>query len=114
MESPVRIVVSGEANDGATVQALVEMLQSDEDFGGVTTEESSDGAITFVNAITKADPYSNEAESIVSDLRDEVVLQVFGSEAGDVYITGATAETIDFDSALTDTTCPSSSGSCWG
>ena len=100
MDSPVRLVVSGEANDDETVAALVTTIESDADFGSVTTKASPDGEITLDNAITKADPYSHEAEEVVKNLRDEVVPDVFDDQAGGVYITGATADTIDFDAAL--------------
>jgi RND superfamily putative drug exporter len=102
MESPVRIAVSGDANDAASIQAFVTTLQDSGDFGAVTTETSEDGELTIVNAISKADPYSHEAERVVKDLRGDVVPAAFGDAAGDVYITGATAETVDFDTALID------------
>jgi RND superfamily putative drug exporter len=102
MESPVRIAVSGDANDAATVQAFVTTLQESGDFGAVTTETSADGQLTVIDAITKADPYSHVAEGVVKDLRNEVVPGAFADTADHVYITGATAETIDFDTALID------------
>src|SRR5690606_16315484 len=100
MDAPVRIVVSGDAVDGDGVDTLVATLQEDPDFGAVVAESSPDGEIVVVDAITKADPYSHEAEEVVKNLRNEVVPDVFGGQAGDVYITGATADTIDFDDAL--------------
>ena len=102
MDAPVRIVVSGDANDDEAVQAFVTTLESDAAFGSVATETSPDGEITVVNAITRADPYSHEAEDVVKNLRDEVVPAAFGGQAGEVYIAGDTADTIDFDSALID------------
>lgn len=100
MDAPVRIVVSGDAVDGDGVDTLVATLQEDPDFGAVVAESSPDGEIVVVDAITKADPYSHGAEEVVKNLRNEVVPDVFGGQAGDVYITGATADTIDFDDAL--------------
>lgn len=100
LDSPVRIVVSGAALDGDSVDALVATLQDDADFGAVSAGTSPDGAIAIVDVITRADPYSHEAEEVVRNLRDEVVPNVFGNQAGEVFITGATADTIDFDDAL--------------
>jgi len=105
MDSPVRIVVGSDANDAAvqdTIETFVTTLRDDDDFGSVGTDVSPDGEITVVNAITRADPFSHDAEAVVKNLRDDVVPDVFGDQAGSVYITGATADTIDFDTALID------------
>ncbi len=102
LDSPVRIVVSSDANNAETIDAFVATLQADPDFGAVETVASPDGEITLVNAITKADPYSHDAEDVVQHLRNEVVPTAFGDQANEVFITGATAETIDFDTALID------------
>jgi RND superfamily putative drug exporter len=102
VESPVRIAVSGDANDAATIQAFVTTLQDSGDFGAVTTATSEDGQLTVVDAVLRADPYSHEGERVVKDLRGDLVPAAFGDAAGHVYIAGATAETIDFDTALID------------
>ncbi len=102
MDSPVEIAVSGDANDDSTIQAFVTTLQDSGDFGAVSTEKSEDGELTVVNAVLRADPYSHDAERTVKDLRSDVVPAAFGDAADDVYITGDTAETIDFDTALID------------
>ena len=103
MEAPVRVVIDGDANDPAIqedVAALVNTIENDDRFGSVTSDVSDDGELTVVNAITKADPYSHDAEAVVNDMRDNMVPTVFGDNAQDVYITGDTADTIDFDAAL--------------
>jgi RND superfamily putative drug exporter len=102
MDYPVRIVAGGDANDPERVETLVATLEADDAFGGVTTETSPDGAITVIDAVTKGDPFSHETEALVKDLRGDVVPAVFGADAGEVHITGATAETIDFNGALID------------
>ncbi len=103
MESPVRIVVDGDATDPATqasVAEFVSVLEADDAFGPVSTSISPDNQVTMVEAITKADPYSADAETVVKDLRGETIPAVFGEQAGQVYVTGSTADTIDFDDAL--------------
>ena len=105
MDAPVRIVVDGSMDDGqvaASVEQFVTALGSDGDFGAVDAHPSPNGEIVVVEAVTNADPYSHDAETVVKRLRSEVVPEVFGDDAGAVYITGATAETIDFDTALID------------
>jgi len=105
MEAPVQIVVDGDANDTsvqAEVAAFVSALEGDDRFGSVATTVSPDGRLTVIDAVTKADPYSHDAEDVVNDLRDNVVPTTFATESDHVFITGATAETIDFDTALID------------
>ncbi len=105
LESPVRIVVEGDAASAGVqedVAALVGALDADERYGAVSSGISPDSRITVIDAITNADPYSADAEALVNELRDEVVPATFGEAAGAVYIAGATADTIDFDSALID------------
>ena len=103
MESPVRIVVDGDATDPnvqARVSEFVAVLENDEDFGPVSTHVAPDNQLTIVEAITRADPYSSAAESVVNDLRSDTIPATFGDIADQVYVTGSTADTIDFDNAL--------------
>jgi RND superfamily putative drug exporter len=103
MESPVRIVVDGDATDPAIqadVTNLVSTLEANEAFGPVTTSVSADNQLTMVEAITRADPYSADAEDVVRDLRSDIIPGAFGERAEQVYVTGSTADTIDFDDAL--------------
>ncbi len=103
IESPVQIVIAGDAADARVqedVSALVASLQADGRYGEVSTAISPDNRLTVVDAITNADPYSPDAEALVNELRNDVVPGVFGESTGTVHITGATADTIDFDTAL--------------
>jgi RND superfamily putative drug exporter len=103
MDAPVIIVVDGTSDDPALapgIDSLVATLESDDRFGEVSSEVSPDGAITVIEAVTKADPYSHDAEDLVNEMRDEMVPAAFGAHEDVVYITGDTADTIDFDTAL--------------
>nr|MBA2468352.1 MMPL family transporter [Chloroflexia bacterium] len=103
LESPVQIVIEGDANSAGIqedVASLVAQLEADDRFGEVSFELSPDNRLTVVEAITNADPFSRDAEALVAELRDDVVPEVFGDGASRVYLTGATADTIDFDAAL--------------
>ncbi|HYJ13621.1 MAG TPA: MMPL family transporter, partial [Thermomicrobiales bacterium] len=103
LESPVRIVVDGDASDPALqglVTEFIAVLNANDAFGPVTAVVSDDNQVTVVEAITRADPYSADAETIVKDLRSDVIPTVFGDRADQVFITGSTADTIDFDDAL--------------
>jgi RND superfamily putative drug exporter len=103
LETPVQIVIDGNADDPTTrsgVQAFVTALQGDDRFGPVTTEVAPDNGLTLIEVTTKADSYSRDAEKAVDDLRSEVIPATFGERHDDVYVTGATAESIDFDTAL--------------
>jgi RND superfamily putative drug exporter len=103
LESPVRIVVDGDANDPllqSQVAEFVTALEGNDAFGPVSVVVSEDARLTVVEAITRADPYSGAAESVVKDLRADVIPTVFGDQADRVFVTGSTADTIDFDDTL--------------
>ena len=84
MDAPVIIVVDGTSDDPAFAQgidSLVATIESDDRFGSVSTEVSPDNEITLVNAITRADPYSHDAEDLVIEMREEMVPAAFGDQA---------------------------------
>ncbi len=105
LEDPVLIVVDGPASDPAIeagVASMVATIEGDERFGAVSTRVSPGGDATVIEAITRADPYSHEAEALVNEMRSEMVPAAFSGQAGVVYITGSTADTIDFNNTLAD------------
>ncbi len=105
MDEPVVIVVDGDSGDPAVQQgiaAMVATIEGDDRFGSVSTEVSPDNQVTRIDAVTRGDPYSHETECLVNEMREEMVPAAFGDQASNVFITGSTAETIDFDEALVE------------
>lgn len=93
------IVVDGTAEDtdiAAALPSLVADLSADPTYGEVVVTPSPDGQIVIVEAVTKLDPSTNEARTAITALRTESIPQAFGDRAGDVYVTGGAAWTVDY------------------
>jgi len=93
---------AADAGTGANVERMVSSFEQDDRFGDVTTTVSDDGLLTRIDAVTRADPYSGDAEAIVNQIRSDIVPDVFGQQADSVYVTGETAFSVDFNSVLVD------------
>jgi putative drug exporter of the RND superfamily len=105
VDSPVQIVIEGDANSEETqamVTQLTGALAENDQFGNASTTVSPDGQITLVEAPTVADPYSQDGEQAVRDLRSDIVPTVFGDTADHVFVTGDTAANLDFNTVLSD------------
>lgn len=103
LEEPVQIVIPGDADaTQAQVSQLTEAIASDSRYGRLTTETSPDGMITVVDIALHIDPFSVEGEHAVRHLRNDVVPQVFGQQASDVYVAGSPASVMDVNTTLSD------------
>ncbi len=89
------IVVAGEA-DQTAIASLVQDLESDPSYGNVTVIPSQDGQATWIDAVTKLDPSTNEARDAIATLRDDKIPAAFGAQADNVYVTGQAAWTLDY------------------
>ncbi|MGH2534929.1 MAG: MMPL family transporter [Thermomicrobiales bacterium] len=104
---PVQFVVDGESDarwvtDG--VQTLTTTLADNPLYGPATVTTAERGDLTIVEIPMGIDPNSQAAFDEIDTLRDEIVPTAFGEHAGAVYVTGASAFTVDFNDALTDYT----------
>jgi RND superfamily putative drug exporter len=93
------IVVDAGAVDPAVATAipgLVDRLNANPAYGDVIVVPSSDGEIVVIEAATKLDPSTDEARAAVAELRRDAIPEVFGDRAGDVYVTGVAAGTVDY------------------
>ena len=99
VDDPVRIVIEGDADGQGTrqlVAQLTDALERDGRYGTATVAISPDGQITLVEVPTVPDPYSQEGLETVEHIRTEIVPEVFGDEAGRVYVAGDPAANLDF------------------
>ncbi len=96
---PVQIVVDGDAGS-ADVRQGIERLEAalarDDVFGEPTREVNEAGNTTVVTVPVAGDPVSEQAVAAVRDLRGEVVPRAFAGAPAQAYVTGMTAENIDY------------------
>ncbi|CAA9562274.1 MAG: Integral membrane protein [uncultured Thermomicrobiales bacterium] len=105
LDSPIIVVVDAPAADQTTtasVASLVSTLEGDERFGAVTTSVSDDGQLTRIDAVTHGDPFTKATEALVTQLREETIPGAFGRDTGNVYVTGESAFSVDFNTVLAD------------
>ena len=96
---PVRIVVDGDAGSPQVregVERLETALARDEVFGQSTRETNDAGDTTVVTVPVAGDPVSERAVAAVRNLRTDVVPSAFADAPAEVYVTGMTAENIDY------------------
>jgi RND superfamily putative drug exporter len=104
---PVQFVVDGPSDaqwvtDG--VETLQASLAENPLYGPATVTTAEGGDLTVVEVPMGIDPNSEQAFSEIDNLRENVVPAAFGEEAGNVFVTGTSAFTVDFNNALTDYT----------
>jgi putative drug exporter of the RND superfamily len=96
---PVRIVVDGDAGSPEVREAIERLeaaLVRNHVFGEPTRETSESGDTTVLTVPVAGDPVSEEAVSAVRTLRGEVVPAAFAGARAPAYVTGMTAENIDY------------------
>ena len=104
-ETPVQIAIPGDPNAESTQGAIAELtdlLAQDQRYGQVSTNVSPDGELTVVDVALHIDPFSTDGEEAVRNLRNNLVPQAFGNQASDVYVAGAPASVMDFNTTLSD------------
>ena len=103
MIAPVEIVVDGDTSDAqllAGIDQLEASLQASDLYGPTTITQNNTGNLTLVEVPMALDPDSPAAYNAVKDLRGEIVPQAFGDLADHVYVGGASASTVDFNTVL--------------
>jgi uncharacterized membrane protein YdfJ with MMPL/SSD domain len=96
---PVQIVVDGDAGSADVrqgIERLEAVLARADLFGEPTREVNEAGNTTVVTVPVAGDPVSEQAVAAVRDLRGEVVPRAFAGAPAQAYVTGMTAENIDY------------------
>jgi uncharacterized membrane protein YdfJ with MMPL/SSD domain len=96
---PIQILVDGDADSSEVRQAIerVEAAVARDDLFGEPTRETNDaGDTTLLTVPVAGDPVSEEAVAAVRSLREEAVPAAFAGAPAQAYVTGTTAENIDY------------------
>jgi RND superfamily putative drug exporter len=104
----VQVVVAGEVRSPPLRQAIADLARRVGAEGAFLDPEvstSPDGKVANVEAFVAGDSRDERALAAVEGLRSSVVPAVFGGLDATVYVTGETAEVLDYR-ALTDTWLP--------
>ena len=104
------VIVAVEADGGdpavrAAVQGLTARIESSPAFRDAEVEVSPDGRLAVVEALVAGDSRDNRALESVEQLREQVVPELFDGIDAAVYVTGETAEELDY-TALMETWLP--------
>ena len=100
---PTRIVI--DAPDVRTLQAevddLIEQMKQDDAFlGSFNVRINDDGDLLRINVATAGKIDDQESEDAVKLLRDTIIPGVFAGTDAAVYVTGDTAQSIDFRDSM--------------
>ncbi len=104
----VEIAVEGDVSSPPVKKAITELarrIDADPAFRDPEVTTSPDGELVKVAALVVGDSRDERALSGVADLRSTVVPEVFGGVDARVFVSGETAEVLDYR-ALTDTWLP--------
>jgi putative drug exporter of the RND superfamily len=99
-----QVVVGGDVRSAPLRQATAELARrmgKDRAFLAPEVSTSPDGQLANVEALVAGDSRDERAFNAVNGLRDRVVPAVFAGLGATVYVTGETAEVLDYR-ALTD------------
>jgi putative drug exporter of the RND superfamily len=95
----VLVVVEGDAGDPAVraaVRTMTARLETDPAFRNPEVEVTPDGQLAVIDALVAGDSRDRRALAAVDRLRHSDVPAVFGSVDATVYVTGETAEVLDY------------------
>jgi putative drug exporter of the RND superfamily len=99
----VIVVVEGDVNASPVNEAVgrfVDRLESNAAFRNPELEISPDGEVAVVEALVVGDSRDQRALDAVQALRDRDVPEGFGDVDANVYVTGETAEVIDYTALM--------------
>ena len=94
-----QIVVEGDVESAPVRQGLERLrdeLAGDEAFLNPELETAPDGQLAVVEALVAGDSRDEQAVLAVERLRTELVPRTLGSDGVEVYVTGETAEIVDY------------------
>ncbi|MEO5576960.1 MAG: MMPL family transporter, partial [Gaiellaceae bacterium] len=94
-----QIVVEGDVGSSAIRQGIEQLrteLATDPAFRNPEIETSPDGSLAVVEALVAGDSRDERSVQAVERLRTEMVPQALGSTDAEVFVTGETAEIVDY------------------
>jgi RND superfamily putative drug exporter len=97
--NPVMIVVDGPAASPRVKQAVTRLesaMKSDGHFGPAQVSVNKAGDLTLVTTMLAGDPVGEATQTIVKDLRSDLVPGAFANVPARVYVTGNTAGVVDY------------------
>jgi putative drug exporter of the RND superfamily len=97
--TPADIVVDGPVGTptiDAAIASLTKSLAADERFGAPTVESHPEHDLAVISVPVAGDSTSRAAEDAVKTLRSDAIPAAFDGTSADVYVTGATAQNLDF------------------
>jgi RND superfamily putative drug exporter len=106
---PVVIAVAGNAESPDVQRAIdrIEAVLAQNDlFGPHQAETSEDGRLTALTVPIAGDSVSEEAIEAVRDLRSEVIPRAFGGVPAEAFVTGETAEELDYHDVMSSWMVP--------
>lgn len=99
MESPLRIVLRGDAATAENVAAIQSLLADDQVFGPASVTTSEDGSVIVIASPLNVEMSSAAAQDAVYDLRNADPIEKAGNNA---FVGGDPAEVYDFNHVLRD------------
>jgi uncharacterized membrane protein YdfJ with MMPL/SSD domain len=87
---------------GAAIARLVESLEANPAFRQPEVEISPDRQVALVEALVAGDSRDERAIDAVREVRERTVADVFGTVDAAVFVTGETAEEIDYTALMAD------------
>ena len=97
--TPADIVVDGPVGTptiDAAIASLTKTLAADERFGAPVIESHPERDLAVISVPVAGDSTSQAAEDAVKTLRNDAIPAAFDGTSADVYVTGATAQNLDF------------------
>ncbi|MCA9832449.1 MAG: MMPL family transporter [Thermomicrobiales bacterium] len=99
MESPIKVVLRGNAATDENVAAIQSLFANDQVFGPTSVMTSDDGSVIIIESPLTVEMSSASAQAAVKELRNADPVQNAGSDA---LVGGDPAEVYDFNHVLRD------------
>ncbi len=103
--APTHVVIEGDVNSPAFIQAVETLrasINNDAGFTGSSELEANPaGTVGVVDVLLKGDSLSSEARKSVARLRDNYIPKAFNATGAEVNVGGGTAETVDYVNTMT-------------
>jgi putative drug exporter of the RND superfamily len=96
---PVQIVVDGKAGERAVKHGIARLqsaLRRDRRFGPAQVATDKAGDLTVLTVPLAGDPAAGATQDVIRHLRSDVVPRAFAGAPAHVFITGATANVVDY------------------
>ena len=98
-ETPLKIVLSGDAANEGTVEEVQALFAGNDLYGHTNVIPNEDGSVVIIEAPLRVENSSSEAQDAVETLRNDDLQAIAGDNA---LVTGEPAMIYDFNDTLTD------------